>query len=105
MGKLVVYIIYQKKIKMSTSKKYSKTEDLFILDSLLKYSSLQEGSEKIGTVLNRSPKGIIQRFYDLKKAFPDHPACTKNWRVKEHKPKLKWYQKIFKLFGHGNKNA
>lgn len=85
-----------------SNKKYSKTEDLFILDSMLNYSSISEGCKNIGKVLGRSPHGIMQRFYDLKKTLPNHPACTKNWRIKEQ-PKLKWYQKLFKVFNHGKK--
>lgn len=59
---------------MEKRKRYSKTEDLFILNEMAKANQIKECSEKLATALARTPLAIRQRYQALKKIYPDHPA-------------------------------
>lgn len=62
------------------SKKYSKNEDLFILNETLNHKTLKEAFTRLAPVLNRTEKGIEQRYNHMKKLYPEHPTYKINWR-------------------------
>ena len=62
------------------SKRYSKNEDLFILNETLNHKSLKEAFSRLAPVLNRTEKGIEQRYNVLRKQYPSHPTYKIDWR-------------------------
>ena len=90
-----------------TRKRYSKAEDLFILDEIAKYKTIKEGTEKLAVALARTPMAIKNRYQTLKDIYPEHPAFSlarTRKEISEEVTKSGFKKFIDKIFHrHGSK--
>lgn len=90
-----------------TRKRYSKTEDLFILDEIAKSKTIREGTEKLAVALARTPIAIENRYRKLKDIYPEHLAFSlvrTRKEVSEEATKSRFKKFIDKIFHrHGSK--